>query len=288
MQPAIFSKVFDDRPLEDAVITAAEIGFDGIEIMAREPHFPADTDQERADEIADIIGDYGLTVPCLATYTGGYARKSDAECEAELEAFERFLALAEILDVELLRHGAGRPSVRQATEADFERAASWLRRAANLAAEYDRTVGLEIHAHRLTETVDATLRLLDAVDRDNVGVIHDAGNMFIVDDSYGPESLDRIGDQLAHVHVKDLSRVDESSMPDVFSLETPRGDEHFRRELLGDGDVDHQPLFAALGERGYDGFATAETNVGRFDRQTVARRELEGLTRLSDGVDASR
>ncbi|WP_207592808.1 TIM barrel protein [Halomontanus rarus] len=284
MHPSLFTKLFDDRSLDEAITTAAEIGFDGVEIMAREPHFPADTSHERAAEIKTLLDDHGLTVPCLATYTGGYSTKSDDECEAELEAFERFLALSEILEVDVLRHGAGGPSVREATDEDFERAATWLRRAADVAAEYDRTVALEIHSHRLTETTDSTLRLLELIDRENVGVIHDAGNMYIVDDPYGSESLAKLDDRVVHVHVKDLSRIDDPSLSDAFSLETPRGEETFRRESLGDGDIDHASVFEALAESGYDGYVTTETTARRIDRETVATREYEALTRAFERV----
>ncbi|MFC4986486.1 sugar phosphate isomerase/epimerase family protein [Saliphagus infecundisoli] len=280
MHTALFTKTFDDRSLEDAIATAAEIGYDGVEIMAREPHFPADVSLERVEGLRELLDDHDMGLPCLATYTGGYARKDDAECDAELETFEAFLERAEILDVNLLRHGAGRPSIREATEEDLERAATWLRRAADLAAEYGKTVGLEIHSHRLTETTEATMDLIERIDRENVGVIHDAGNMFIADDPYGAESLEAIGDRLAHVHVKDLSRIDDPDRADAFALETGRGEEVFRREFLGEGDVDHAPLVEALAERGYDGSVTDESTVRRVDRETVARRELEAMERL--------
>lgn len=282
MDPSIFTKIFDDRTLDEAIATAATLGFDGVEIMAREPHFPADTSHERAEEIAALVDDLDMAIPCLATYTGGYARKSGEEREAELEAFERFLELAEILDVDLLRHGAGGPSVRKATDVDFERAATWLRKAADRAATYDRTIGLEIHAHRLTETADSTRRLLEMIDRDNVGIIHDAGNMFIADDPFGPESVEKLGNDIVHVHVKDLSRTDDRSLSDAFELETQRGSESFRHERLGEGNVDHGPLFEALADCGYDGHVTTESSVARVPPETVAAHELEELRRLID------
>ena len=37
---------------------------------------------------------------------------------------------------------------------------------------------MEIHNNSLIETADSALRLLDMIDR-NVGLIHDAGNMYI-------------------------------------------------------------------------------------------------------------
>lgn len=280
MKPALFTKIFDGRSLDEAIETAAEIGYDGIEIMARDPHLPPDTTLERAAEIRALVDENDLQIPCLATYTGGYSRSTDEERTDELETFERYLQLSETLEVDLLRHGAGRPPLRDATDEDFEIAAEWLRRAADLAADYDRRIGLEIHAHRLTETVDSTLRLLDLVDRDNVGAIHDAGNMFIVGDDFGPESVERLGDRLFHVHVKDISRVDDSDLEDTFPLNTDHGEELFRRELLGEGDADHGPLFDALTDAGYDGYATAETNVARIDPETVAEEELARLTDL--------
>lgn len=283
MQTALFTKTFDDRSLEDAIETAVEIGYDGVEIMAREPHFPSDIDTEHVEGIRELLDDYGMGMPCLATYTGGYARKTDAECEAELETLEAFLERAEVLDVDLLRHGAGRPSIREADQDDIERAVTWLRRAADLAAEYNKTLGLEIHSHRLTETAAATMDLIERVDRENIEVIHDAGNMFIADDPFGAESVEAIGDRLAHVHVKDLSRIDDPDQADAFTLETGRGEEVFRREFLGEGDVDHAPLFEALVEREYDGYVTDESTVRRIDRETVARRELEALEGLLAG-----
>ena len=69
------------------------------------------------------------------------------------------------------------------TEA-VERAAEWLRRAADRAAAYDRTIGPEIHSHMFAETTESTLRLVDAIDRENVGVIHGAGNIFTVVDDF--------------------------------------------------------------------------------------------------------
>lgn len=280
MLPSIFTKTFADRDLESAVRTAAEIGYEGVEIMAREPHLPADTSLERAEEIETVLDALDLSVPCLATYTGGYSSLSERDCEAELETFEKYLELSTVLGVDLLRHGAGGPSVRNATDEDFERAAAWLERAADLAAEYDRTIGLEIHSHTLTETVDSTLRLLEMIDRDNVGIIHDAGNMFIVDDAYGPASVERLGDAIVHVHVKDLSRIYDPALEDVFELETQRGDELFRRELLGQGNVDHGPLFDALIENGYDGHVTTEAVLERRHPETLARHELEMLQAL--------
>lgn len=288
MKTALFSKVFAERSLSSAIDLTADLGYDGIEPMGREPHLPPDTSRDRAAEIRARVDDRGLEIPCLATYTGGDVDATDEERERQLADLESFLELADPLDCRLLRHSAGGPPLHEATEADFEVAARWLRRAADLAAEYDATLAMEIHAHKLTETVDSTLKLVEMVDRENLGAIHDAGNMYIVDTDYGPKSVERLGERLSHVHVKDERRVDDASVPGAFELETRHGREMFQPRRLGEGDVDHGPLFGALAEAGYDGFVSAECHVPTDEPDAdiaVAEHEREAL---DEHIDAAR
>lgn len=283
MQISLFSKVLADRPLHEAIRRAAEMGFDGVEIMARSPHFPVETPVSEARRLREQLDEYGLSVPCLATYTGGYGDASRAESEDELARLEGFLELSVALDCDLVRHGPNGPQPHEATADDFERAAGWMRRAADLAAEYGRTLAVEIHAGKLTETAESTLRLLELIDRENVGAIHDAGNMFITDDDYGPASVERLGEQLEHVHVKDERRVDDERLPGAFTVDTQRGPRAFQPRLLGDGAVDHEPLVRALEEAGYEGHLTAECHVaqGEGDDVRIAEHELAALRRLT-------
>jgi sugar phosphate isomerase/epimerase len=291
VKTALFTKIFAERDVDEAIDLAAEIGYDGVEPMGRDPHLGPDTSPERAAEIGDRVDERGLDIPCIATYTGGYVTVSEAEREAELADLEKFLRLADALDCDLLRHGAGGPPVHEATEEDFEMAATWMRRAADLAAEYDKTLAMEIHAHRLTETADSTLKLLEMVDRENVGAIHDAGNMYIVDTDFGPRTVDKLGDKLFHVHVKDERRVDDPSLPGAFELETRHGPELLQPRLLGEGAVDHRPLFRALRDAGYDGYASAECHVPMDDPDAdidVAEHEREVLREYIADAERSR
>ncbi|ELY91866.1 sugar phosphate isomerase/epimerase family protein [Natrialba taiwanensis] len=283
IRTALFSKVLRDRSLEEAAELVAEIGYDGFEPMCRDPHLDADRSLEEVTAFRDHLDDLGLEVPCLATYTGHYVGKTREECEAELETFERFLEFADVLDCGIVRHGPGGPPVREATDDDYEHAASWLARAADRAAEYDVTIGIEIHAHTIAETVDSTQRLLAEIDRKNVGAIHDAGNMYITLDDFGLASVRELGDNLVHVHVKDEQRIDDPDRPGAFELETDDGLETFQPRLLGEGAVDHGPLFDALAEAGYDGYVTGECHVPRDeleDEREVAEHELAELNRL--------
>lgn len=288
MKTAVFSKIFSERSLSAAIDLAADVGYDGIEPMGRDPHLPPETTRERAAEIRAHVDERDLDVPCITTYTGGYVDATDEEREDELADLERFLELTDPLDCHLLRHGPGGPPLHEASDDDFAVGARWMRRAADLAAEYDATLAMEIHAHKLTETVDSTLRLIDMIDRENVGAIHDAGNMYLVDTDFGAESVERLGDRLQHVHVKDEQRIDDDSLPGAFELVTRHGPELFQPRRLGEGAVDHRPLFAALQDAGYDGFVSAECHVPTDepgDDLAVARHERAALR---EQIDAAR
>ncbi|WP_435320862.1 sugar phosphate isomerase/epimerase family protein [Haloarchaeobius sp. TZWSO28] len=287
MKTALFTKVLGERSLTEVVDIAAEMGYDGVEPMGREPHLPPETPLDQVEHLRARLDEHGLDVPCFATYTGGYVDTTDEEREAALADLRHCLEIATTLDCGLVRHSVEGPPVRHAVESDFETAAAWFRRAADLADEYDIRLAVEIHAHKLTETTESTLKLLEMVDRDNVGAIHDAGNMFIVDAPYGPETVERLGDRLFHVHVKDERRVDDDSLPGTFELETRHGLELFQPRRLGDGDVDHRPLIAALADAGYDGSLTVECHVPTDDPDSdldVARHELAVLREYLDDV----
>ncbi|WP_435361694.1 sugar phosphate isomerase/epimerase family protein [Haloarchaeobius sp. DFWS5] len=282
MQTALFTKVLSDRSLKDACTVAADIGYDGVELMCRDPHFGVDTTDEEAAELRDHVAALGLEIPCLATYTGSYLDKSEDEREEQLDQLERFCELATILDVDLVRHGPGGPSSFEAEKSDYEEAAGWFRRAADLAAEYDKELGVEIHSSTIVESAADARYFLDMVDRENVGAIHDAGNMFISRSDYGAASVKMLGDWLRHVHVKDERRV-AGDGDGRFTVRTVEGAEWFEPALLNEGDADHAPLFDALAAIDYDGFLTDECHVAPTDDRdpvAIARGEHETLDRL--------
>ena len=74
-----------------------------------------------------------------------------------------------------------------------------------------KRIVLEIHNQSLVETTDSALRLLDLIGDDQVGLIHDAGNMYITDTEFGEESVRHLGSRLFHVHIKDERRIGQGA-----------------------------------------------------------------------------
>jgi sugar phosphate isomerase/epimerase len=120
---------------------------------------------------------------------------------------------------------------------------------------------MEIHNGSLIETVEAADNFIKKINRENVGFIHDAGNMYITDTEYGEKSVETLGNKIFHVHVKDELRVNDDTLPGAFHDRTIYGNETFQQKMLGEGAVDHVPLFKALRKIGYNGFLSSECHA---------------------------
>ncbi|RKN85349.1 sugar phosphate isomerase/epimerase family protein [Paenibacillus ginsengarvi] len=261
MKFAAFSGVLIEHSIQEALQLTKKLGFDGIEIAVREPHLSATTSAPRIKELRSVADDLGLEIPVLAGYMGGFSTGSDKECEQAFSDFQRILDISGSLGSGMIRVGAGGPNAFLAQDYHYAKAAHWLRKCAVEAAKSGKSIVLEIHNISLVETVESGLRLLDMVGEDNVGLIHDAGNMYITDTDYGRDSVIGLGKRMFHVHVKDEKRIPEAGGPGTFVNRTKHGSESFIQCRLGEGEADHQPLFDALNETGYSGWVTLECHA---------------------------
>jgi L-ribulose-5-phosphate 3-epimerase len=289
MQTAILTKVFEERSLHDACELAADIGYDGVELIGSEAHLGPTTTRDEASALRAHLDDLDLDVPCLATYTGGYVGKDEETCLVELERLEHYCELADVLDVDLIRHNPGGPGSYAATDAQYDTAAEWFRQAATIAADYGKDLGVEIHSNTLVEATEDALRFFELVDRDNVGAIHDAANMYISHVPHGQESIEELGERLFHVHVKDERPVIGGEGRGAFELETREGLDRYEPTLLGEGNTDYETVVDSLAAVGYDGYLTDECHVPPSEHlsdRAIAEREYAELRRLIGSAPA--
>lgn len=261
MKFAAFSGVFIDHSIQEAMQLTKRLGLDGIEIAVREPHLSPTTSVPRLKEMKSIADSLDLEIPVLAGYMGGFSTASDKEAGLALDEFKRMLPIAGELGSTMIRVSPGGPNAFLAHDYHYAKAANWLNRCAVEAKACNIRIVLEIHNESLIETVESSLRLLNMLEYDNVGMIHDAGNMYITDTDYGPDSIYKLGKHLFHVHVKDELRVKEAGEPGTFVNLTHRGEESFLQCRLGEGEADHKPLFNTLVETGYKDWVTLECHA---------------------------
>ncbi|MFE0558633.1 sugar phosphate isomerase/epimerase family protein [Paenibacillus sp. NPDC058910] len=258
MKIAAFSGSLIDYSIHEAMSITAGLGFDGIEIACREPHLSPEASLPRVREMKAVAEVHGLEIPALAGYMGYFSTSGDAECA---EAYDQFMGLLEravMLEAGMIRIFQGGPNAFLAEDYHYAKAAFWIRKCAEEARAAGKRIVLEIHNQSLVETTDSALRLLELIGDDQVGLIHDAGNMYITDTEFGEESVRQLGSRLFHVHIKDERRISQVGAPGTFKNLTRHGEEFFLQCRLGEGEVDHGGLLRGLREQRYAGWLTLE------------------------------
>lgn len=270
MKISIFTLIFNNRSIEEAIKLAKEIGYDGVELWGSEPHISADTPLSRIKELKNILDYYEMEVPAIGSYIGEFSTASDSECGKALQELEKYLNFMDLLKCNLIRVNCGGPSAFLAKDYHNSKALYWMDKCAELAKQYNKKIAMEIHNGSLIENIEAADKFIRAINKDNLGFIHDAGNMYITDTDYGIKSVELLGDKIFHVHVKDEIRVNDDTLPGTFHNRTIYGDEVFQHKLLGEGAVDHIPLFKGLIKMGYKGFLSCECHAPLTDIERAA------------------
>lgn len=140
---------------------------------------------------------------------------------------------------------------RTATEADFAITARYLQEAAALAADLGVAIAIEMHQRSIADNSWSCLHLLELIDRPNVGINPDLGNLYWTYDE-PEESLEACIVALAphanYWHCKSLTR---THIPD-------HNRAYFRRVPLPEGEIDYRFAIAAMAHAGYDGSLAIE------------------------------
>jgi sugar phosphate isomerase/epimerase len=239
----------------EAATTLAEQGWDGIEWRitdqdaAAVPGFwagnratwPLSGLEQSLPQIASITRDAGLEFSGL----GGYAR-----CDNHADV-ERMLAATAALGAARVRVTMPRSDSGE-YRALFAAARADLAWVADRAAHHGVKALIELHHETITPSASAALRLVDGLDPESIGVIHDLGNLVIEGQERHESAFELLGPYLAHVHIKNVRWVADAADND--------GIVAWREEWapLRTGQADVRGYLAALVRHGYDGWVTLE------------------------------
>ncbi len=200
-------------------------------------HTPPETVQLMNQKISEA----GLTVSMV---TGDFAvPRNDEHGPDGLRNITPYIELAAAFDANLIR-------VCMKTKEDIQ----WAQRASDEAREQGIRLAHQAHLSSLFETVKGALEVLEAVGRENFGIIYEPANWMVAGEEYGPKAIKRIQDYIFNVYVQNHRLTPDGEA----SLKTwnkgPVKVDHIG--LWEDGGVDFRAVFAALHEIGYGGFVT--------------------------------
>ncbi len=140
---------------------------------------------------------------------------------------------------------------RTATEADYAITAQYLRELAAFAADHGVEISIEMHQRSIADNAWSCLHLLERVDRPNVGINPDLGNLYWTYDE--PEErleacIVALAPHAKYWHCKSLQRTHIPQLERAY----------FRRVPLPEGEVDYRFAIAAMAAAGYAGYLAIE------------------------------
>jgi sugar phosphate isomerase/epimerase len=245
--------------LESSCQTAAELGFDGVELFA------PDASAVEASPLRAVLDANGLELAAVGTGAGWVIRRLNL-CDSDEGGRTRAREfIRELID---FAGPFGAPVIigsmqgPAAVETNPAVARDWLRAALDDLGQHAERYGTPVlleplnrYETRLVNTLSAGALLLNSLATDNVRLLGDLFHMNI-EEADMAAALRAAGARLGHVHFVDSNR-----------------------EAAGRGHLAFEPLRDALTEIGYDGFLSAEARP-LPDSNTAARTTIATFQRL--------
>jgi sugar phosphate isomerase/epimerase len=163
--------------LDDFVDRAANLGYEGVMLMAKRPHLsPLDYPVRRRDELRAHIEKAGLTHVCVAAYnnfTGDWEHGDVPQLEIQIQYLTELARLTADIGGKCLRIFTGyeRPGIGFA--AQWRRVVNGIRECSRRAAEFGVTIAVQNH-HDIGTPVESQRLLLQAVGEPNCKAAFDA------------------------------------------------------------------------------------------------------------------
>jgi inosose dehydratase len=232
-----------DGDTTEAVRDLAAAGYAGTEVFDGDLLAYAD----RPDALLEVLA--AADVELVSVYSGANFIYDDI-AEDEFAKIERAAMLASRFGASRLVFGGGARRAGGASAGDIRALGRGLDRAAEIADEYGLAASYHPHLGTLVEAPDALEQLFDAC---TVAFCPDTAHLAA--GGGDPVALiERYGDRLGHVHLKDLDTKRTTFMP------------------LGEGDLDFDAILRAVRQAGYDDWLMVELDA--YDGEPRAAAEI--------------
>ncbi len=253
------------REMRDRWLTRVrEIGFEGIEISAAQARGSGEHDTR---ELRQELEDHGVPAVCVRG-GGGFAHPR--QVANSRRSWEAAIKTAALIGARVVNSAIGSPaphrgqagargvgdrtkqvSSRLSTHAHFEMTAKHLRELGAIAADHGIDLSIELHQDSIADNSWSVLHLLDLIDRPNVGVNPDLGNLYWNYDEPEEtceEAIVALAPRAKYWHCKQLHRVHVPELERAYFLKVP----------LPDGEIDYRFAISAMVEAGYQGYLAVE------------------------------
>ena len=240
---------FQDRPLDEVLELAAQVGFDGVEPWGKPDHLPLSRTDDQVRAVRDKIESLGLE----ASHYGCYVRLGDGQDPVEKNKdMDRVIRITGLLGTRIARIWAGTKDSEDLDEQDWRLMVEDGKRFCARAEEAGILLAMEMHSRSVTNRAAATLELIERVGSPALKANYQA--------IFGPEGED----------FYERARI---VGPHVVMVHAQNSRQGYRGQcLIEEGDLDFQKLYAVLKGFGFDGYFEVE-----FVRGDTYEKKVESL-----------
>jgi len=278
--------------LEQFIDKAAELGFEGVMLMAKRPHLSLlDYGPGERARLRDQLDRKGLQAACIAGYTNFTADLEHADIphrEMQIHHVVELARLARDLGGNVVRVFTGYESPATSYNAQWSLLVETLRECAGRSAEYEVTIGVQNH-HDIAAGHESLYDLIQAVGEPNCRAIFDAWAPALHGDDL-VLAASKMGGVTMHTTLANYQmRARYHYDPAVVNY-TPRTP-IAQAVPIEDGFIDNHAFLAALCASGFRGSVAYEMCSPLLDGGSLktldsyARRALEFLQRFREEME---
>jgi sugar phosphate isomerase/epimerase len=260
MKLAFSTNAFKKYPLKESVISIADIGYKGVEILCDIPHaYPPTFNEKEIRSIKDLVSLYDIQISNLNAFTlyaisdvfhPSWIEANKGLRELRIQHTIDCIHLAKKIgarnistepggpvDINCYNHNNDDKNIRHQLERLFIEGLSM---AAKVAQEYDIEILVEPEPNLLIENSQQFLTFIKNINSDSVRLNFDIGHFYCVRED--PAKLVyELSDYIGHFHLSDIA------------------DNRVHNHLIpGKGTIDFESVFRAIDQVGYKGFVTVE------------------------------
>ena len=280
-------------PVEAFIDKAAELGFDGVMLMAKRPHLSVlDWNEEQCCRLRTRLEERGLRTVCIAGYTNFTADLEHGDIpqrEMQIQHVTQLAEMAQGLGGNLVRIFTGYESAAATPHAQWRLIVETLRECARRAAHLGVTIGVQNH-HDIACGVDSLYDLILEVDEPNCRAMFDAWAPALQGEDL-PAAARKMAKLTVHTTIANYQyRPRYKDVPQLVNYETLTSS--IQAVPIDEGFIDYTAFLNALTSSGYTGTVAyemcsplrgggAEKNLDRYARhflEFIRSRVLKSAT----------
>ena len=243
--------------IDEFLVKARELGFDGVMLMAKRPHVSIlDYDAEARQALRRRIEELGLKLVCLAGYTdftAGIDRADIPNTEIQVSYVGELAKLARDLGTDMVRVFTGYERLDIPYDTQYALVVEGLRLAGEQAAQCGITLAVQNH-HDIASYHDTMFWLLEEVNHPNVKAAFDPWTPTLQNLTAEQlrASVLKMKPYIVHMTAADYVRHPRYHY-DGALINFAKQEDALHAVPIGEGIVDYETYFKALREIGYQG-----------------------------------